>query len=195
MIFFGSTGSILACVHVMLPGCSRRKHTWVHGDISNEKVRVANNEVYLLSPLYRFAANQGIIVFLEQPFQSWMSEFPCMKDALTATQSQKVRTFLGAFSEDLGIPKPLQIWSNACFVNHLTRSAPMKNRAGYSPYYTKDSTGAYTGVKGPQGLESSGAYPKAFGDFIIQIYLRYGSRQILRPPEARLWLNHFKCVF
>lgn len=144
---------------------------------------------YLLSALFRYAAARGIQVFLEQPKGSYLVKFKNMEKALTVTQCEKVNTYLGAYSDELGIPKPLQIWSNASWAKRLERPPPKKMAEESQKYYTK-TISTYTGVPGPDGLQSSQAYPRAFGNAVIQYYRCLGHLSV-PPAQDRI---SFKCL-
>lgn len=175
----------------------RRTDQEPHGDVSNQKVKEANNMAYLVSALFRFAAAKGIQVFLEQPKGSYFVKFKNMAMALRLTQCQKVNTFLGAYSDELGIQKPLQIWSNTTWGKHLVRSAPQKMVEESKKYYVR-TINTYTGVSGPDGLQSSGAYPREFGEAVIHYYRRYGLNvQPIQEECIQMFVNmllHKDCV-
>ena len=125
---------------------------------------------------------------MEQPSNSWLPRFPPVLHALADCNCEKIVTFLGSFSEELGIPKPIQLWSNAVYCRHLYRRKVEKDPARRSFYYTQ-SFDEYTGAA---GLKSSGAYPYEFGEAVVKYHLQYNIAQELPPHQA--WLENKDCV-
>ena len=166
----------------MLSDSQRRSKENRSGDIKNAETAKANNLAYLLAPLFKLAWSRGVIVFMEQPSNSWLPRFPPVLHALADCNCEKIVTFLGSFSEELGIPKPIQLWSNAVYCRHLYRRKVEKDPTRRSFYYTQ-SFDEYTGAA---GLKSSGAYPYEFGEAVVKYHMQYNNAQEL--PTHQAWL-------
>lgn len=150
--------------------------------MSRQGVRDSNNLAYLLAALMTFCWSRRIIFILEQPFQSFLADYAPIKKFLVTAKASKIKCYLGAFGGELGIPKPVQLWSNACYLRRLLRPMPEKTLEQRQPYYST-TLDDYTGG---QSLRSSGAYPREFGVAVVDTHISFGHRQSL-PEQNEAW--------
>lgn len=143
------------------PQTKRSKHN-VGGDISKSYVLNANRMVILLSLLFSVAYCRGIQLFMEQPSSTVLHHFEPMSTVIKHCMPHKVLTFLGKFGAESA--KPILVWSSAEEVQKLKRKRP----ANMEKLTTRDGD-RVTGIHSK--LQSSQAYPTAFGEAVAEVCL------------------------
>ena len=110
-----------------------------------------------------------------------MPQYKPMRKALTKIGARKYIVFLGAYDPSMGIPKPLQVLSNARFAPRLCRMRP-ELEVTTDRFYTKGPGGDYNGKS---NLKATGEYPVAFGQAVIEYYMAALPGILRRLPDPQ----------
>ena len=128
-------------------------------------VMAANHIAAVTAALIRLALSRGLEVVVEQPADSCLYKFGCMRKALAMMNGQAVRTWLAAFDEAFVCPKPLDLRGNCLWLPGLFRNQPQGHQA-QQDVYSVDLDGKVTGGR---ALASTSAYPAAFGQAVLAL--------------------------
>ena len=130
------------------------------GDASNIDVKLANSVAHIVAALIRLCASLGLAVVVEQPSDSCLFSYGCIKKSLSMIQAQTIQTYLSAFSLNMPIPKLLVLKGTSKWLGSLFRNKPSR-AFDTGQAYTKSADGRTTGQA---GLQATQQYPWAFGE-------------------------------
>ena len=144
------------------PNHKRSSENQYEGDASNVDVQLANSLAHVVAALVRLCASLGLAVVMEQPSDSCLFSFGCVKKSLAIIQADTVRTFLSAFSDEIPIPKPLILKGTCKWLGSLYRNKPSRS---FQPEraYTRSPDGK---LSGNAELQATQQYPWAFGEAV-----------------------------
>jgi hypothetical protein len=163
------------------PNHKRSFENRYEGDSSNMDVRLANSLAHVVAALVRLCASLGLAVVMEQPSDSCLFSYGCIKKSLAMIQAATVTTYLSAFSDEIPIPKPLILKGTCKWLGSLFRNKPNRSfEQGRA--YTKRPDGK---VCGQAELQATQQYPWAFGEAV------WRSKMHL----FNLCFYHFVCLF
>ena len=130
------------------------------GDASNIDVRLANSLAHIVAALMRLCASLGLAVVIEQPSDSCLFSFGCLKKSLAVINACSIQTYLSAFSSAMPIPKPLVLKGTCRWLGILFRNKPSRS---FEPgrVYAKTPDGKVCGLA---ELRATQQYPWAFGE-------------------------------
>ena len=129
------------------------------GNRRNPGVAADNSLAHVVAALCRLASWWGITFILEQPADSVLFNFGCVKKALNMCGAIFTRTFAQAFDPSFPIRKPFRLAATAVWASSLRRNKPWTSTVGHG-CYTVDSDGR---VSGHRSLSETAAYPHEFG--------------------------------
>jgi len=142
------------------PNHKRSLENRYEGDSSNLDVRLANSLAHVVAALMRLCASLGLAVVIEQPSDSCLFSFGCLKKSLAVINACSVQTYLSAFSSAMPIPKPLVLKGTCRWLGSLFRNKPSRSfEQGRA--YAKTPDGKVCGLA---ELQATQQYPLAFGE-------------------------------
>lgn len=135
------------------------------GQLTNSKVRLANQIVKNTVVFIRLMLERGVWCVLEQPANSWMFKLPVFRSLISDFGLCRVSLWMGSYGHDL--PKPTHLLGNMPTLQQMrhgiasrTPSNGMrKPRTCKKQYHYKNAQGK---VCGGRDLASSAAYPARF---------------------------------
>ena len=140
-------------------GHKRSAQNQYAGDQTRRDVQEANHVAAATGALIRLAAARGLEIIVEQPADSCLFKFGCIRKALAAAAATSVRTWLGAFSDNFACSKPLELRGNCSWLPALYRNKPLRGQAPEEVY----KVGLDGKVSGGRALRSTSEYPVEFG--------------------------------
>ena len=130
---------------------------------------------------------RSVYFIVEQPGSTVMFLFPMLLWVLRASQARQLRTYMGAFGGKCC--KPTVLWSNMPRLWKLGRPKPTGFSSKASPFYKRSADGR--SVTGLKALKSTQAYPRAYAEVLLKIWLLL---QTLPSPASQA-AGHFIFCF
>ena len=160
-----------------------RERPWGKGSV--QAVRDGNAQVMRLALQMILAHFLEIHFIVEQPMGSILNYMPPVEAALDCTDADVVVTWLGSFGAKT--PKPLKLMGSAPFLSELRRTRPnLKSLTGrtYFTHFDKKGRRRVTGLTAT--MESSSAYPRAFGEVFAEAFKNFvvSTGVVVTPDEG-----------